>query len=130
MRKADNLPPYCAVVKKSRSLNILDPCGPAWPVTGVLYHYLEEKRPRGTVILKQISEKYCRLDWIRTTVRYRSAVNSVKNLRAGNLLTRQATHLLQEHPTALCWRTSGNIQAKTKARLGAGKGTRMQMVGG
>ena len=36
MRKADNLPPYSAVVKKSRSLNFLDPSGPAWPVTGVL----------------------------------------------------------------------------------------------
>ena len=36
MRKADNLPPYCAVVKKSRSLNFLDPSGTAWPVTGVL----------------------------------------------------------------------------------------------
>ena len=39
MRKADNLPPYCAVVKKCRSLNFLDPSGPAWPVTGVLYLY-------------------------------------------------------------------------------------------
>ena len=44
MRKADNLPPYCAVVKNSRSRNLLDPSGPAWPVTGVLllllYHSL------------------------------------------------------------------------------------------
>ena len=40
MRKADNLPPYCTVVKNSRSLNFLDPSGPAWPVTGVLYLYL------------------------------------------------------------------------------------------
>ena len=38
MRKADNLPPYCAVVKKSRSLNFLDPSGPARPVTGVLFY--------------------------------------------------------------------------------------------
>ena len=37
MRKADSLPPYGAVVKKSRSLNFLDPSGSAWPVTGVLY---------------------------------------------------------------------------------------------
>ena len=29
MRKADNLPPYCAVVKKSGSLNFLDPSGSA-----------------------------------------------------------------------------------------------------
>ena len=43
MRKADNLPPYCAVVKKSRSLNFLDPSGPAWPVTAVLYLYLYDK---------------------------------------------------------------------------------------
>ena len=40
MRKADKLPSYCAVVKKSSSLNFLDHSGPAWPVTGVLYHYL------------------------------------------------------------------------------------------
>ena len=39
MHKADNLPPYCAVVKKSRSLNFLDPSGPARPVKGVLYLY-------------------------------------------------------------------------------------------
>ena len=37
MRKADNLLPYCAVVKNSRSLNFLDPSVPAWPVAGVLY---------------------------------------------------------------------------------------------
>ena len=40
MRKADILPPYCAVVKKPRSLNFLDPSGPAWAVTGVLFLYL------------------------------------------------------------------------------------------
>ena len=40
MRKADNLPPYCAIVKKSRSLNFLDPSGSARPVTGVFYLYL------------------------------------------------------------------------------------------
>ena len=40
MRKADNLPPYCAVVKNSRSLNFLDTSGPARPVTGVFYLYL------------------------------------------------------------------------------------------
>ena len=43
MRKANNLPPYCAVVKKSRSLNFLDPSGPAWPVTGVLYLFIHTK---------------------------------------------------------------------------------------
>ena len=34
MRKADNLPPYCAVVKKSRSLNLLDPSGPPMACNG------------------------------------------------------------------------------------------------
>ena len=29
MRKADNLPPYCAAVKKSGSLNFLEASGPA-----------------------------------------------------------------------------------------------------
>jgi hypothetical protein len=28
VRKADNLPPYCVVVRKSGSLNFLDPSGP------------------------------------------------------------------------------------------------------
>ena len=40
MRKGDNLPPYCTVVKNSRSLIFLDLSGPAWPVTGVFYRYL------------------------------------------------------------------------------------------
>ena len=31
---------YCAVVKKSVSLNFLDPSGPAQPVMGELYLYL------------------------------------------------------------------------------------------
>ena len=34
MRKADNLPPSCAVVKKSGDLNFLEPSG---PVMGLLY---------------------------------------------------------------------------------------------
>ena len=34
VRKADNLPPYRAVVMKSVSLNFLDPSGPARPVMG------------------------------------------------------------------------------------------------
>ena len=40
MRKADNLSPYCAIVKKSGSLNFLDPSGPAQPVMEELYLYL------------------------------------------------------------------------------------------
>jgi hypothetical protein len=35
--KADDLPPYCAVVKKSGSLNFPEPSGPARPVMGELY---------------------------------------------------------------------------------------------
>jgi hypothetical protein len=37
--QADNLPLYYAVVKKSGSLNFLDPSGPARPVMGELYLY-------------------------------------------------------------------------------------------
>ena len=40
MRKADNLPPYRAVVMKSGRLNFLEPSGPAQPVVGELYLYL------------------------------------------------------------------------------------------
>ena len=37
MRKADNLPPSCAIVMKSGNLNFLEPSG---PVMGLLYLYL------------------------------------------------------------------------------------------
>ena len=35
MHKADNLPPSCAAVTKSGSLNFLEPSGPLGPVTGL-----------------------------------------------------------------------------------------------
>ena len=44
MRKADNLPPYRAVVMKSGSLNFLEPSGPARPVMGELYFYYDVGR--------------------------------------------------------------------------------------
>jgi len=34
VRKADNLPPSCAVVKKSGSLNFLEPSGPVQACNG------------------------------------------------------------------------------------------------
>ena len=34
MRKADNLPPSCAVVTKSRNLNFLEPSGPVQACNG------------------------------------------------------------------------------------------------
>jgi hypothetical protein len=37
VRKADNLPPSCADVKKSGGLNLLEPCGLFRPVMGQLY---------------------------------------------------------------------------------------------
>ena len=40
MRKADNLPPSCAVVTKSGSLNFLEPLGHSRPVMELLYLYL------------------------------------------------------------------------------------------
>ena len=39
MRKADNLPPSCAVVMKSGNLNFLEPSGHLGPVMGLLYLY-------------------------------------------------------------------------------------------
>jgi len=39
VRKADNLPPSCAIVTKSGNLNFLEPYGPV-PVMGLLYFYL------------------------------------------------------------------------------------------
>ena len=38
VRKADNLPPYCAVVKKSGSLNFLELPGPVQACTGQLLY--------------------------------------------------------------------------------------------
>jgi len=34
VRKADNLPPYCAVVTKSGNLNFLEPSGPVQACNG------------------------------------------------------------------------------------------------
>jgi len=39
VRKADNLPPYCAVVMKSGNLNFLEPSGHLEPVMGLIYFY-------------------------------------------------------------------------------------------
>ena len=46
MRKADNLPPYRAVVMKSGSLNFLEPTGPAQACYGrtLLYFTYSMKR--------------------------------------------------------------------------------------
>ena len=54
-------------------------------------------------------------------------MNSVMKVGAGNLLISPVTHLLKEQPTGLRWRTLRNLQAKTKARPGSGKHTRMQL---
>jgi len=40
VRTADNLPPSCAVVTKSGSLNFLEPSGPVQAGNGMLYLYL------------------------------------------------------------------------------------------
>ena len=46
MRKADNLPPYRAVVMKSVSLNFVELSGPARPVLGELYLLLVSVKSR------------------------------------------------------------------------------------
>jgi len=40
VHKSDTLPPSCAIVKNSGSLNFLEPSAPPRPVTGLLYLYL------------------------------------------------------------------------------------------
>ena len=42
MRKADNLPPSCAVVTKSGSLNFLEPSGPVQACNGTAFLGLKE----------------------------------------------------------------------------------------
>ena len=44
VRKADNLPPTCAVVTKFGNLNFWKPLGSSGPVTGLLYLYIMSSR--------------------------------------------------------------------------------------
>ena len=47
MRKADNLPPYCAVVTISGNLNFLEPSGPVQACNGTdLPFFLEKERQK------------------------------------------------------------------------------------
>jgi hypothetical protein len=52
VRKADNLPPSCADVKKSGGLNLLEPCGPVQACNGtalpvpLLVLSIQERRPK------------------------------------------------------------------------------------
>ena len=39
MRKADNLPPFCAVVTKSGSFNFLEPSGPVQACNGTAFFF-------------------------------------------------------------------------------------------
>ena len=49
MRKADNLPPSCAVVTKSGGLNFLEPSGPVQACNGTAVpFYIKEDETRGT----------------------------------------------------------------------------------
>jgi hypothetical protein len=41
VRKADNLPPSCADVKKSGGLNLLEPCGPVQACDGTALHFYD-----------------------------------------------------------------------------------------
>ena len=60
MRKADNLPPHCAVVKKSRSLNFLDPSGPPMACYGSALPLLLRITSNVGVILKKELERVWR----------------------------------------------------------------------
>ena len=43
MRKADNLPPFCAVVTKSGNLNFLEPSGPLQACNGTALSFIGGK---------------------------------------------------------------------------------------
>jgi hypothetical protein len=53
VRKADNLPPSCADVKKSGGLNLLEPCGPVQACNGtvLLYHVILGNRFSGCAFM-------------------------------------------------------------------------------
>ena len=87
MHKADNVPPYSAVVKKSRSLNFLDPSGHAWPVTGVLYLYLF------CVLCAQIVLGVCRLG-VLSVLLSDTLVSGFTTGAAVHVLTSQIKNLL------------------------------------
>ena len=82
MRKADNLPPYCAVVKKSRGLNFLDPSWPAWPVTGVLYLYFIVRWVRVTLFVGLVA---CAVK-TRAALEYRWRFGEFAKFRCGKRL--------------------------------------------
>ena len=64
MRKADNLPPSCAVVTKSGNLNFLEPSGPVQARNGTALLYLsaflcsEQNEIKLSVALGYILEVY------------------------------------------------------------------------
>ena len=55
MRKADNLPPFCAVVTKSGNLNFLEPSGPLRACKGTDLP-LQAHRNRLTFIRKKVAD--------------------------------------------------------------------------
>ena len=57
MRKADNLPPYCAVVTKSWSLDFSEPSGPVQACYGTALPLLQGAGARGGVVVKALRYK-------------------------------------------------------------------------
>ena len=47
MRKADNLPPSCAMVTKSGNLNFLEPSGPVQACSGTAFYLYSPYEPYG-----------------------------------------------------------------------------------
>jgi hypothetical protein len=46
VRKADNIPPSCANVKKSGDLNLLEPCGLVQACNGTVLHIFPAARSK------------------------------------------------------------------------------------
>ena len=59
MRKADNLPPSCAVVTKSGDLNFLEPSGPVQVCNGTALPLLSKNNPHTSGMVGLVSLLIC-----------------------------------------------------------------------
>ena len=85
MRKADNLPPSCAVVTNYGNLNFLEPFGPVQAVTGLLYLYMESGvyhvLPFALVYIEVRIKFFCiREFWLRYVVKLTLTATQSENI--------------------------------------------------
>jgi hypothetical protein len=56
VRKADNLPPSCADVRKSEGLNFLEPCGPVQACNGTAAAYVHHRFRKSLPLLRTLKQ--------------------------------------------------------------------------